>query len=1323
MCWRSLLFLLVAVLAGAAQAQTLLWLSTDLTPPTRGASVERLGREAGWSVRQLELPLRPPQPGADEQAGIADAIAGVSMVWIDAPHPAALVRLQAALRDHLAAFESRMSRPPVWVPPEPPGAGIEAAARMAAYLRTGGQDNIRHALTLARAMLDGKPAPQLPAPVPWPTRGIHHPDAPGLLSNAAEFVRWQQAQPGLRDRPRVAVLVHRYHFVDGSAAWLDEWLRVFEREGLAAFAAFAQPSDPASLAALLETDGRVAARVLVLHQILPQASSLQPLFQRWDVPVLATLPFRRGGTAAWEQDPSGLAHTDVPFYLAQPEAAGAIDPLLVAAHGEQGRRVELLARQAQAVAAKARRLVQLQQRPAVERRLVAMVYNYPAGASNFGASFLNVPRSLQQVSSGLAEAGYLTGQLSEADWIGRIQPLLAAYYEGADPAALLASGQAAALPLERYRAWWEQLPGPVRQRIEHHWGPPGRSRYVVVQAGRPVFVIPRFQLGNLSVLPQPPREETLRKGQNAFSHRTQVPLSHHYLATYLWAQEADALIHFGTHGTQEWAAGKARGLDVLDDALLPLGDVPVVYPYIVDNLGEALTAKRRGRALLISHRTPTFSPAGFAPRMAHMHELMHEWETADDGPTKRALQRKLVAQFVEHQLHRDLGWSAARVAGDFAGFLEQIHPWLDQLAQSSQPRGLAVFGQVPPAAERRLTILQALRKPLIEALGEDIDEAFLVDHRAVAASRPARWLDTALADAPAASMLDLRPSAPDGPVPNRAARKATNQPGLLALAERAQEMERRLSTEGEMPGLLAALSGRFVPAAYGGDPLRNLDSLPTGRNLTGLDASRLPTRQAYEVAQGVFDDWLKGWLAGHDGRAPRRLALSLWAGETLRHQGVMEAQALVALGVVPVWDESGRPSGLRVIPEAELKRPRVDVMLSVTGSYRDQFPALMALVDRAVAAVSAADPRGVVAMNTAQVEAELARQKVAGAPALARARVFGNAPGDYGTGIADAVQADGLRREDGRLGALFLRRMGQPYVDGLALDGVAQGAASQAFAAHLRRTDAAILSRSSHLYAMATSDDPFQYLGGLAAAARHAGRPGTLPLHVSQLQETGEPQTTTVRQAMAMELQSRYLHPAWLESQKAEGYAGTLQVLKAVQFTWGWQAIAPDTVRPDHWQSLHDILVRDKHRLGIPQWLRSHPQAYAQALERLVQADRLGHWRPDAATRVELARVYRELTARAPLAGELRPVRQWVEGQLAPPPAPAGLAQPGAVPASLPAPPPRGVLLQRQQDSLAPPPDGGLRAVPMLAMGLVVLAGAAWQVGRVRGTPRRERWT
>jgi cobaltochelatase CobN len=277
------------------------------------------------------------------------------------------------------------------------------------------------------------------------------------------------------------------------------------------------------------------------------------------------------------------------------------------------------------------------------------------------------------------------------------------------------------------------------------------------------------------------------------------------------------------------------------------------------------------------------------------------------------------------------------------------------------------------------------------------------------------------------------------------------------------------------------------------------------------------------------------------------------------------------------------------------------------------------------------------------------------------------------------------------------------------------------------------MSRSSHLYAMVSSDDPFQYLGGLAAAAKVAGNTSGVALHVSQLQDAAEQHTETAAQAIALEMQSRYLHPGWLQAQKAEGWAGALQVLKAVQYSFGWQHIAPGTVRADHWQSFFDVLVKDKHRLGVPEWLKQNPQAYAQALERLVQADRMGYWKPDAQTRQELASLYRDLTQAAPLSNELAAVRRWTADQLPQlvpavrPAAPAAAARPAAkaparaTPAAPPVPAVRGLALQRVPDAPKPSPRMNTQrsleqALAWVAMALLMCGGAMWQSRRAPGT-------
>ena len=239
---------------------------------------------------------------------------------------------------------------------------------MAAYLQAGGERNLRPALALAKAVIQDKPLPSaadMPAAQPWPARGVYHPLAPDLMADAAAFARWQTTNATLRGLPPVAVLVHRYHFVNGSTAWLDAWLKLFADQGLAAYAVFGQQVDALGLTALLETPTGIHPRAIVTHQLLSQGIALQTLFTRWGVPVLATQLYRQGDTATWAADENGLAQSDVPFYLAQPEAAGTIDPLLMAAQGPKGQQ-ELIVAQAAAVAAKVRRLITLQTKPAAD---------------------------------------------------------------------------------------------------------------------------------------------------------------------------------------------------------------------------------------------------------------------------------------------------------------------------------------------------------------------------------------------------------------------------------------------------------------------------------------------------------------------------------------------------------------------------------------------------------------------------------------------------------------------------------------------------------------------------------------------------------------------------------------------------------------------------------------------------------------------------------------------------------------------------------------------------------------------------------------------
>ncbi|MFM9900470.1 MAG: cobaltochelatase subunit CobN, partial [Polaromonas sp.] len=884
-----LAWLLAMGLLHSAAAQTVL-LTTYVVSPARLAKLQAAAVQNGVALQTLAAESTAPE-------ALQAALNGARLLVIDTPHTSVAANVAAKFGDVLArspapyvvvgefsAVAARQTVPPAPLLAER-GVPPDAAQRLREYWRFGGAYNLQRAMAALRTPVLN--IAQLPPAVQLPVAGFYNPAWPQVASSALEA----QQQLNSTSKPplakaliagsaikTVAIAVNNAVFTSDDTPWLDALIAALEQRGLRAYAFYGPRQQKDLFFNATHVNGNRLADVLINAALVFNPTERKAELERIGIPVLQTMPALAMDAAQWAQSKDGLALSDVSYYYTPSELAGMTDAMLITARNPQTGALDALPAQIHAVAAKAAALARLQQTPPAQRRVAMMVYNYPQGEGNFGASFLNVPKSLHNMLAALQGAGYTTSSPTADQITPQVQATLGAFYKPETLAGLPAQGLADVLPLRDYLAWFRALPLATQQRVEAYWGAPEASTMLRTSAPSADlgFVIPRVQLGNVVVMPQPLRHEIthgtsaeLRKKR--IGHRSQVPLSHHYLATYLWLRtqlQASAVVHVGTHGTLEWAPGKERGLSVADDPLLALGDLPNIYPYIMDNLGEALTAKRRGRAVLVSHSTPMFSPAGFRPGVHEMHDLMHDWETVAPGPVKKELEARLVATFVENQFHRDLGWTADKITADFAGFMELLHPYLDDIAQTAQPLGLAAFGEVPDAQRRFGTVMQTLRKPLIDALGEDIDEVFLLDAKKIAASRPARWLQVALKDPQAASRLDLR--AQDAAlvhtsVPNRAEAKVLDPAVLLALAQRAQQLDAALAQNEEISGFLAALDGQHVKASYGGDPVRNPDSLPTGRNLYGFDPSRVPTQQAWATGVAAFDAWMKQHRAEHQG--------------------------------------------------------------------------------------------------------------------------------------------------------------------------------------------------------------------------------------------------------------------------------------------------------------------------------------------------------------------------------------------------------------------------------------------------------------------------
>lgn len=1293
-----LLLLAALVTAAPAWAKSILFLSAPPLQAGKYEHIKPLAKAAGITMEYRFVDKMGPETKAAE-------LSRYDLIIIDAPYGVAM----GAMQSRLAPLLPGITAPWVWMrsgKAEAKGVAPEFAEQLHTYYSNGGRANFSAFLCQINRQQFRVGGAECPAPVVFPETGLYHPAYGGrVFGDLKAYLAWKGIDT-TKMPPAIAILFHKSYLDSELTGFIDDTIRRIEAAGAIALPLYAPAMSNGEISRMVSLDGKPVAGVLVNTQIMLNPEGRKAEFEALGLPVIQAMPYRKGEQAEWEQDQVGIAVRDIPFYLAQPEYAGVVDPLVAAHTRKSDGDIVAVDYQLQSVVEKAMNLIRLQRLPNGQKKAAIFFYNYPPGEKNLGASFLNVPKSLETVLAGLQGRGYTVERRDEAALIEQLSALLKPFYRGGELRPLLEKGLAAKMPFDRYRAWFDALPKPVRQPILDRWGPPESSAMASRENGERFFVVPRLQLGNITILPQPPRGAALGGREKALYHDTKVAPSHFYLAAYLWARQefgAHALVHFGTHGTAEWQPGKERGLSITDYPYLVLGNVPVIYPYIVDNIGEALQTKRRGRAVTISHATPSFSAAGLHGEINALHDTLHTWLNMEEGEVRAKNAQQIRSQVAELKLDKDMGWDSAAMDKDFKGFLDALHIHLHELALYQQPLGLASFGQPAESDLRLSTVMQMLGKPLLAALRPDDPEEMVVGDY------------TKLKETPAWALLDKHV---------RRGEAFTGTPELAALVEKGRAYWQGLTETREMDSFLTALEGRHVPTSYGGDPIKNPDSLPTGRNLYSFDPSRVPTKQAWEAGREAAEQLINQHRERH-GQYPDKLAFSLWSVETMRHFGVLEAQALAVMGFKPKWDDGGRVVGIEIIPAVELKRPRVDAVISATGLYRDHFPNVMRwLAEAARQAGELSEPGNPIAANTRAIEATLLGQGVPAADAkrFAQTRVFSSQSGAYGTGLDDATLAtdtwgagkDGKEdraEADRKLAGLYLNRMQFAYGPDEAKWG--EKPPVNAYAEHLKGVNGAVLSRSSNLYGMLTTDDPFQYLGGLGLAVRSLS--GKSPeLYIANLRETGKPRTETAASFLARDLKGRYFHPGWIQQIQKEGYSGTLEVLDTVNNLWGWQATAPETVRNDQWDELKAVYVDDKYKLGMKEWFeKNNPHAQAQIIERMMEAARKEYWQADPKDLAELAQRWKELAEHYDVVSENKKFQDFVEqaaigyGLAAPgQQAPAESAdQPATADAPL-----QQVQGQRleKQDVAEPPPFGWAG----LAAALVVIAAFAGGVLR-----------
>lgn len=1109
----------------------------------------------------------------------------------------------------------------------------ELVEKLALYYSNGGQKNYSGYFCTLNNYLTQQ-AKSCSEPKIYPEAAIYHPSAHGeVFTNLQDFLNFKQnglVAPSTKPQapsgqPTIGILFHKSYMDSGLTHSLDALIEKLEKRGALVLPIYASAMNSGEITSLVTYQGQPRLDVLINLQIMLNSAGRKAELESLGASVLQAINYHKGDVEAWQQDNIGLTPMDIPFYISEPEYAGLIDPIVISASNKNDTQ-QPIERQVNAVVNKAMNLAKLKHANHNEIKTAILFYNYPPGEKNLGASFLNVPRSLETLLADYKARGYDVKTLSEQELIDELTSLLAPFYRPEKLADLVKQGKAGKLSMQEYKAWFNALPKAVKERINARWGTPEQASLKV--AKQDYFAIPALKLGKQVIMPQPPRSEREADKEKQLYHDTKTPPSHSYLATYLWLKQelnVDALVHFGTHGSQEWQPGKERGLDMLDDPMLTIGDIPVIYPYIVDNIGEALQTKRRGRAVTISHNTPAFGPAGLHTELTHLHELLHQWLHITEGEVRNQTEMSIKAKAAELNLDKDLGLDLANseVTKHFAKIVEQLHIHLHDIALANQPLGLARFG-VPSDSDLRLfTVQQMLGNDLLEAFYHSrndwpasIDEPkdlIAMDYEHFKEGELWHWLDAHVRG-----------------------NQAENNPTLQPLVEQGKHFWNLLTNNQELNGFFTALEGRYVPTSYGGDPIKNPDSLPTGRNLYGFDPSRIPTPEAWEAGKKAAEQLLEQHKE-QNGVYPTKLAFSLWSVETMRHLGMLEAQAFALMGYKPVWGQGSRITGIEKIPASELGRPRVDVVISATGLYRDHFPQVMKWLAQAADQASQLDePNNPIARNSLDIERSLlaSGMKKEEARLAARTRIFSSESGAYSTGLDDATLASDSfgetnsgaqdrKASDEKLAKLYLERMQYAY----GPDESRWGEKSEVnvYSEQLKGVQGAVLSRSSNLYGMLTTDDPFQYLGGIGLAVRHLT--GESPsLYISNLRDSNNTRAETAAGFLARDLRTRYLHPGWIKEMQKEGYSGALEILGSANNLWGWQVVSPEIVRDDQWQEYKEVYLDDKFDLGINEWFeKNHPHAQAQLIERMLEAARKEYWSTDEKTLQDLAERYQQL--------------------------------------------------------------------------------------------------
>ncbi|WP_068316252.1 cobaltochelatase subunit CobN [Polycladidibacter hongkongensis] len=1092
------------------------------------------------------------------------------------------------------------------------------------YLVEGGPENFAGALRYAAYLagcIKGEPAPARPLPkAGLYLRGQALPTLGDLKAS------WQEG------RPVAALVFYRALYQSGALAPVDALVAELRAQGVNALPVFVASLKQAECAAVVrEVFAQVPPDVVLnasAFALSKAGMKHEPtLLDAPGAPVLQVI-FSSSSRQGWEESDQGLSSRDLAMHVVLPELDGRLLTRALSFKEEAPRSEATqftpvdfvpVADRVAFVAELAARWARLRHQSVAERKSALVLANYPNKDGRMANGVgLDTPASCCELLGAMGVAGYdVSGAPAHS---AQLMELL---LQGPTNALAQRQGRQGGqvLPLAQYERCFAQLSQPVQAAVVARWGAPTDDPYLEGQGRAAGFRLALHRFGNTFVGVQPARGYNIDPKETY--HDPDLVPPHNYFAWYFYLRfvaGVDVVVHLGKHGNLEWLPGKALALSQECFPEAVLGPLPNLYPFIVNDPGEGAQAKRRLGSVIVDHLTPPLTRAESYGAASELETLLDEYYLASgvDARRMKVLGQEILACATRHGLDKDIGLEAGMSEETQ---LARLDAHLCDLKELQIRDGLHVLGRSPEGEQRRDFLLALSRVPrgqsvcdqsLLRAFAEDLNlEGF--DPLDCAFERP--WdgprpqILSQLSDAPwrhcgdTVERLELLGIALlDGAV--RLPEGFTNSKAVLedVLGRLGPDVD--ASGAQEIASCLAGLGGQFVAPGPSGAPSRGRpDVLPTGRNFYSVDVRAVPTQTAWQLGARSAEALALRHFQ-EEGEWPQGLVLSCWGTANMRTGGDDIAQAMALIGARPVWEvASGRVSGFEVMSLSELKRPRVDVTLRISGFFRDAFPQLITLFDKAVRAIAALDepdsanPLMVrVREQAAQLEgAGLSRQE---AQKRAAYRVYGSKPGAYGAGL-QALIDEGIWQERSDFAEAFLAWGGYAY----GLD--AQGTELRDdFKQRLAHVDGVVHNQDNREHDLLDSDDYYQFEGGLAATVETLR--GSAPqVYHNDHSRPERPVVRTLSEEIGRVVRGRAANPKWIAGVMRHGYKGAFEMAASLDYLFAFAATT-QAVQGHHFDQLYGAYIEDE---AVQEFLRQvNPAALMEMVLRFMEAQERGLW-------------------------------------------------------------------------------------------------------------------